>query len=581
MKNNITIILSVLLILSMLLGVTACNKTTSEITSSDIPSTESVESNPSTDEEIPSEESTDISSEESFASDDEWEDIPDLEEDDEVYSEELVVENAGAPLSENFLGINGVHMGFAYMPDEYGRQLTERQAKLEYDRIAYTMGIKQVRTFYTSAMVWDNKKGEFDFKSADFLGFVRSLKELQNRGIDVAISPHWSLVSFVKEPTNYNSTSFDSAGLYVKDDLEATMKKYRKFMSDSILAFEANGIKNIKYLLAYTECNNSFLKDENEGLETYFEKRQYDRVCALYDTAVTTLDTALKDINKRNNYKIVGPCDNFRMDFDYTDPEQYSTLTKYTLENLSDKVDIIGTHIYSLAPDFIDDSYYYNPSTTCGKTVEMAKAAGKEIWMDEFNASLSSALNNDAEQNRLALKNPSKGVALAASVNGVMNSGFSNVFLWQLADNQWPNTSVNNEFDNGMQICGFMPSPLESVTPYPSWYTCSLLTRYIGQGQTYNTLEGYCVYGSAIKRNDGHWTVVVTNYNVEDTPIKVNFEKSIGGKTVYRHLYTISGVTPTPEAKVIGVSAKANRVTTEICDSLPGYSVAVYTTDPN
>ena len=50
------------------------------------------------------------------------------------------------------------------------------------------------------------------------------------------------------------------------------------------------------------------------------------------------------------------------------------------------------------------------------------------------------------------------------------------------------------------------------------------------------------------------------------------------GKTFYRHLYDVNNVIPTEDAKIIPASARASNVKTGFYDTLPGYSVAVYTT---
>ncbi len=167
-------------------------------------------------------------------------------------------------------------------------------------------------------------------------------------------------------------------------------------------------------------------------------------------------------------------------------------------------------------------------------------------------------------------------------VNSVMNmGGISNIFLWTFYDQQWPdntNSGADSEFANGIQLCGYLPCLFESTTPYEPWYSCSLLTRYIGQGTTYGCEVVYGVYLSAIQRTDGEWTVAVTNYNYEDTPIKISFEKSMGGKTFYRHLYDTNHIEPKPGNDMIGISATAKNVTTGFYDTLPGGSVAVYTT---
>lgn len=588
---------------AMTLGMAAC-KTTPAPSSSE-PSS-SVETTPDDTSSAPEEEPEDtlqIPDEDLAETPEEDEPSAELptEKDFSAYAD-LQVQNASDPLNKNFHGINGVHMGFGYMPPLDGREPVDKKLlEQEYDRIAYTMGVHQIRTFYTSSMVWDSSANawNFDVKTNPHLsGFYDSLKALQKRGIEVGMSPQWSMASFVGKATNTgNITSFHGAGFYVADDLDATCAKYSDFMKQTVLSLKANGINNVKYLFAFTECNNTFitenqnaLKAENDKLaaegkpaitKTAIELRDYDRVCAVYHKAIDALDVGLKDAGLRKSYKIVGPCDNFRTDFDYVDAAQYSILSEYTIKNLADKVDIIGSHGgYSNANQYTDDTYYYNPEITMGKTKEMANAIGKEYWIDEYNVRLNSMLGSDFtyQDNRDSLNSPVKGLAMALTTLGGMNAGMDNMFIWSLADIQWPNTTNGNEWKNGLQIGGYLPSPTESVVPYYGWYAVSLLSKYVGQGDVYHCLDDMGLFTTAIKRTDGEWTVVVMNYNVEDALVHINFEKSLGGKTFYRHNYDLNSVIPSTSASLIGVSARAKNVTTGFCDTMTGYSMAVYTT---
>lgn len=587
--------LCLLLALAMLFGVVGCNgKKPVTDASSDTAQTiepDDTSSLPETDdpagEETPETDPTDdfwADSDEDDEQDDPMEEVDASVDFDPSLFDSQYVLNGSAPITKNFRGVNAVHLAFDYMPDPYGdRELTDKEVTTLYDRFA-KMGVNQIRTFYASAMVWDYTAGAFNWNTTDtnkpinenLKGFYRSLKELQKRDIEIGMAPHWSLASLTDDKAasadhGKNATTFYAHGIYVPNDFNQTMKNYQKFMEDTVLNMEAQGIHNVKYWLAFTECNNIYGYD--------LEARHYEKVYPVYDAAITALDQALKNVNRRNAYKIAGPCDNYGGDFDYSDPEAYSLLTEYTLKNLSDKVDIVATHCrYSRSGEYTDNTFYYNPERSMGTTKKMADKAGKEFWVDEYNAFLEDMSANGLEMKRAYLNNPIAGVALAATINGVMNMGANNVFLWQLSNIQWPNTSTNSDFENGMQINGFQPALQESAVPYNPWYSLSLLIKYIGQGEVYACDNGMDIFVSAIKRTDGEWTVVVTNYNVMETSININFEEALGNETFYRHTYDINKVQPTANATIIPASKKVKNVTTDIYDIVPGTSVSVYTT---
>ena len=64
--------------------------------------------------------------------DEKWEDLP-TSEDEDIYYEEFSVYNNEAPINENFHGINGVHMGWGFMPDAVGNRTPLKDWQLKKD----------------------------------------------------------------------------------------------------------------------------------------------------------------------------------------------------------------------------------------------------------------------------------------------------------------------------------------------------------------------------------------------------------------------------------------------------------------
>lgn len=603
MKNTLikTIIL-LLLSFAMAFSALGCSSKTDNTSSS----SSNTENTSSSEDALDEEE--DVSSEDSDIETDEWDDTLEnstdepFDEEEDEYIEQLTVLNAKAPITKEFLGFNGVHMMFEYLKDDAGggtRDLTEEQIQTHADRIQ-EMGISIVRSIFSSSAAWNGKTQSFDWNSENFKGFIKSCKLMQDRNIDLAVSPGlWSLSGvFVGQDGNDletpNPSKLQGNGIVFRpcmnnkyeldeDALAESMANYRKFMNDAVLQFEANGIHNIKYFMAFTEVNQAIrgaiAKPNGEDNSQTFKIRHYPELAPVFGTAIRTLDQSLKDVGMRDKYKIVAPCDNWGGDFEIEDPEAYSYLIRYCLENLSEEVDIIGTHRnYSMGNDFSDDIYYDFPSMALASTREVTTNANKPMWLDEYGVSLNRTSGASPEERRVFQKNPVKGVAFGSMANGVMNMGADNCIIWQIDNQQWPNNSSGFEFDNGMQVSqGYLSSPLESMTPNAPWYSFSMISKYVGRGEVYECTVGLGVFMSCIKRTDGEWTIVVTNHTVDDVPTKIILEKSVGGKTFYRHRYTTAFV-PTPSATIIGVDAVAKNVTKGFYDTLPGFSVSVYTT---
>ena len=109
----------------------------------------------------------------------------------------------------------------------------------------------------------------------------------------------------------------------------------------------------------------------------------------------------------------------------------------------------------------------------------------------------------------------------------------------------------------------------------------SLMSRYTGPGKIYKCEVGYGLYISAVEREDGVLTLIVTNYNMEDMPAEISFAKSIGGKNLYRYRYSNSEIQAAQGNEMIKADAVAEKVTDRFYDTIPAYSVTVYSTQKN
>lgn len=487
-------------------------------------------------------------------------------EDDDTFKEIINIHN-NEIINDNFRGVNYVYQLYNRMPDSLGRKYTQKQIQYEIDTID-KMGMNMIRSFYGSSIAWDPKEQRHDYDNEYMKAFYQSCNDMEKIGVDIGITMAWDLKGFFQEKVSHKQTvDLYLNGYVVPGDYDATMRNFKTFVEESVRAFRSHGVNNIKYIYAFTECNNLY----GNTIDT----RNYDEVIPLYEKALIALDEGLKSSGLRKQYKIVAPCDNWR-----NDPE-YSRLVRYTLEHLSDRADIIGSHNgYARSNDYIDDFFYDYAWDKPGVTMQEAQAAGKEFWVDETNVSLQEDLSNTPKEKRLNNKNKMRGVALGATINGMMNTGgISNLLLWSLSNQQWPDSITNNaEFDNGVQALGFLPNLMESTVPTAAWYSAAMLTKYIGQGKVYGVTDDFGLYASAIERNDGEITVVVTNYNYTETVFDLFFDESLGGKTFYRYLYDSNNITPVPGNEMLKPDSVAKQVTTGFSDEVPGMSVAVYTT---
>ena len=570
MKQTVLIRL-ICLILVLVLSISAfsgCNSSNPKENASSEISSESSTNEDVSDEDTADDTSEDEDTEDEDTEDDSFDDFSDWDDSEEEFSDKKTIYiHNNEIINDNFRGINYVYQLYQRMPDHLGRKYTEKQLQYEYETID-KMGFSMIRSFYGSSIVWDPVKQMHDYDSEYMKAFYESCRDMEKLGIDVGVTMAWDLKSFFKtEVSTEQRVDLYSSGYVVPGDYDATMRNFSVFVKESVLAFKAHGINNIKYIYAFTECNNLYGYD--------LIARDYDTVIPLYEKALIALDEGLKSSGLRKQYKVVAPCDNWR-----NDPE-YSRLVRHTVEHLSDRADIIGSHNgYPMAENYVEDMFYDYPWEKLNGVIEEAKSVGKEFWVDETNASLRAMLTCTVKEKREIKGNKYRGVAFGSMVNGMMNiGGISNMLIWALVDQQWAGNTVNNaEFDNGVQALGYLPNLMESTIPTAPWYIVSALTRYIGSGKIYNVTDDFGFYASAIERHDGEMTIVVTNYDVTEVEFDMEFDSAIGGKTFYRYLYDANKITPAPGNDMLKPDSVAKNVKTGLTDVVPGMSVAIYTT---
>lgn len=480
-------------------------------------------------------------------------------------------------ITKGFRGISYIHQLYNYMQDEENRLNNSEQIEYELEMLKKT-GVKNIRAFYGESLSWDKEKGIHDFESEWMQAFYKNCKDMEKLGIEIGITTQWHLHAFwqdIDEKRKKQGVDIGYNGSIVPGDIEATAINFEKFIEDSVLAFERHGITNIKYLYCFTECNNCKM---GRG-DTACVRRQYAQLIPLYDRFIRAVDKGLKNAGLRDKYKIVGPCDNWRAD---DGSESFSILSKYTAKYLADVVDIIGSHNgYDRAHNYEDDEFYDIPFPKLAPPRNEAQKVNKEYWVDEYNVMLHGGYN--AAHHLENRDNPMRGVAFGTLVNSIMNMGaVHTVLIWALFDQQWPNNhsgvAEKSEFNDGEHIVGYLPNPKKSTIPTNAWYACSMLTNLIGSGDVVECEIDRPVYISAINRDDGEFTVVVTSYKGEKTDIDVSFAESLNGKTLYRYLY--HGKTDYKELgnNLIKNDKEIKNVNTEFSDTLPEYCVAVYTT---
>lgn len=579
MKNNILIKI-LCLTFALVMAVSALGACNSDKTSSDpVSSSSSTVSDPS--EEITSSEDS-TSSETETASDDnaddDWsgyDDLAEYDEDaysDDYYTAKLNIYNKTA-VQEDFYGFGGVYHAFPYRSDNYGRQYTEKMAEAEIQR-AINSGITMARTTYSIDNAWDSQTKSWNWESEIMQAMYKFCLGLKEGGVEVLVN-HWYCNNFLfttypwaddgEKVTKPGVQNDCHEAIAVKGDQQATLENFAAFMSETVKQFRAHGCTNVTTISIATEPYATW----NENMADIVSNEEIKEAAAKdMAWAHNTLNACLKKDGIRNIIDIMGP--------NFSGVEDAALYYKYFKKYVdSDSCDLISLHKYH-GSDLTADNY--DLWKDCAEIYKTEVGSFENFVWDEYNCSPSS-------ENSIAYRHNSfNGTQLALAQVCFMNYGMKSSFIWSLLDQQWPNNASTNldSFRDGVHMCGTAPTFLQSSIVFPPYYSFSLVANALGDkgSKVYrgddDTYEG--VYAAMTENKDGDISIIVVSTNISETHFELDFEKSLGGVTLYRHVYNPNNITCTAEAELINPDLKLTNAKMSLKDVIKPYCVAVYTT---
>ena len=492
--------------------------------------------------------------------------------------------NTKTPKTNLFTGV-GKTVYHAFVSDCMGREYSEEQLDFELTKMREA-GITLVRTMFRSEWAYTgNDLDPWNWDSDDMQQFYAWCEKLDSYGFEVAIIPAWSMPSIVYGRGSIPEVPYlyppllDENGkeqytlswgvLHKAINFDLACDRYAEFATEAIEAIYNHGVTNVTHCLTFNEpshVNGTLYTGAHNVQMLQLVERFVDRMNA---TKLSNGQTV------REYITLVGP----------NQANMYNGgLADYFLENSKygiELYDVWSTHGVNgaigeiVGPEGDNYAIAYNRYTQM-----MSNYLGKKpFWCDEFAVQgfkWEHDAESDEEQERWW------GVNYAGQYVALINSGMSGGILWQYADNSWTYLAGSGgEFMYGLHMTGATRSALQTQTPYYSYYSVTLLTKYLSSSENCNSYAGTSnndyVHTAAIKLPDGNWSILVVNNNKTSKNIKINLSSSIGGKTMYRHLYDSATVEPDSAAKILDADKTYTNVTTVINDTIPAGSVVVYT----
>jgi hypothetical protein len=467
--------------------------------------------------------------------------------------ETLMVYNDSV-LNDNFLGVNGVYHGFAYMEDPKVRPMTEQDRKREFTRVQ-KMDLKIARTWYRPD--WScggNLYNAFNWESKRMKEFYLWLDKMKELKVDVALQAGWW---FTRDTYHNQSVEVDKA----VPDPEKDPVRFAEWVNESLYQLiKVRGYDNIKYLVLFTEPLNYRSGVIPKG---FTEPEYYDKVC-------TAIHFKLKSSNLRSVVKLVGP------NSGSTDTAAY---VGWCVGHLNDVIDIYSWHSYNGKQHNTNPPLEYDgwkQIADAGKV--KVKPTGKPFWIDEYGA------NKPDESIRFK---PDYGNYLAQCVAAFIHSGAQTSLVWILFDQKYPGSKATNKdsFYNGVQRWGLTSSPQDSVanpgSPYPSWYAFSMMSKYLGgrtETKTFHTQAADSLYVVATQPLGKEMSVMVVNASHRKRSFNLDFSKQLN-RQLNRCLYDPNKTkTLSCKDEILPFDKRFKKIKSGFMDEIPARGVAIYTT---
>jgi len=460
-------------------------------------------------------------------------------------------------LMTDFLGVNGVYHGFAFMPEQIKKGMSDEDRNREFSRVK-DMDLKIARTWYrTDWACGDNMYNDFNWETEKMKAFYLWLDKMKALKVDVSIQAGWW---FTKDtyPWVAGKEVNDTVGPKPDKDPE----RFAQWVNASLhQLIKVKGYTNIKYLSLFTEPLNYKAGIIPHG---YTEAEYYDKVC-------TTIHEKLIESGLRSSIKIVGP---------NSGATGKAAWVGWSVENMNAVIDIYSWHTYNGGDWNVKNAFEFEGWK---KIVEVGrdivKPTNKPFWIDEYGA------NKPDETMRFR---PDYGNYLAQCVAAMTNAGAQTSLVWLLFDQQYvaPLDSKYNKdsFYNGVHRWGLTKWPHDSVpdpeNPYPAWYAYSMMSKYLGgrnHTKVYKTNSADSVYVIATRPNNKELSIMVVNAFHSAKKIKVEFQDKING-TLERHLYNPAKIEITKDATIIESDKEIKIEKRTFSDELPSRGVAIYTT---
>jgi hypothetical protein len=399
--------------------------------------------------------------------------------------------------------------------------------------------------------------------------FAKRWRELNPAFARVTDNPKWGQKELDETSRYLDVMKNTNTEIYLTSFGVSTINQYK-----NELDYVKKEVDNIEYLVnekGFTNINyycmtNELSVEEWASMVKKNELNRFKRIHQLF----------YDELNKRDlDIKLLA-----------TDasPFQYWHTIEWAAENMDEITGVYGGHHYINSYDLDDPSFYNFFLEKMKWGADLAKSKNKKFIMGEFGPKQGSFFIDSVYYDGLIYNNtplePYVGIQVAEAIIAQINGGIYASSYWTFCD--IPGIPSNKQFGYRVNKWGVFKWYFDDHTTKPTYYALGLLTRFFrGPAEVYevNTSDSLLRVCAIKNLENGSHSIAVVNRNWNAQYVDLAFGDIPAGSTFRKYVYDPENVPFNYFGDMQQYSKKISLKEQHFADSIPAYSLVVYTTN--
>jgi len=264
-------------------------------------------------------------------------------------------------------------------------------------------------------------------------------------------------------------------------------------------------------------------------------------------------------------------------------PFQYWPTIEWAANNMDDITGVYGGHHYINSYDLDDLTFYSFFLNKMKWGADLAKSRNKKFIMGEFGPKQGSFFIDSVYYDGMIYNNippePYVGIQLSEAILAQINGGIYASCYWTFCD--IPGIPPNQEFGYRVNKWGLFKWYFDDYTTKPNYYAIGLLTKFFrGPAEVYQVIPSDTLLRVAAIRNleTGSHSIAIINRHHTPKYIRLKMTGASEVRPFRKYIYNPEDVPFNYFGDLQEYSEKLTLENGQLTDSIPGYSLIVYTT---